>query len=204
MPIANDTPLEVIAAPFEAWLAPTATAMPAIGESPANPWAKIGTNGAHNYTDDGVTIELNQTLAFWRGLLSTGPRKVFRTEESLRIAFAVADLTLEQFATIMNDNDITTVAAGAADGHKAIGLMRGLSVKQYALLLRGPSPYVSGLNMQFELPIVVHDGQPKPKFSRDGKPAELAFEFQSLIDTSQATEDLWFGVLRAAHAAATS
>lgn len=204
MPIPNDAPYEVIASPFEAYLAPVETEFPAIDVVPPNPWSLIGVAGAHNFTDEGVTIEKSQTMQPWRGLRSTGPRKIFRTEEMLRIAFQVADMTLEVAQVALNGNAITTVAPGADPGHKWIGLMRGIGVTRYALLLRGPSPYVANLHQQYEIPIVVHDGEPELVYSRNGEPAVYAYEFQALIDPTQATEAEWFGRLRAVHQPASS
>jgi hypothetical protein len=113
-------------------------------------------------------------------------------------------MTLEGWKPALNGNSITTVAAGASAGYKSIKLYRGLSVAQYALLLRGPSPYLGDANAQFEIFKVVFDGAPKPAATRDGKPMMLEYSFQALADLSQASEDDWFGNLKAVNLAATS
>lgn len=204
MPIPNDSPYEIIAAPFEVYIAPVGTAFPAIDESPTAPWALVGKNGSLNTTDDGVTIELTQSIEYWRALGSTGPRKAFRTEEMLRISFESADLTLEAIKIALNGNTITDTAAGIDPGTRKIGLSRGLSVTQYALLVRGPSPYIADHYAQWEVPIVVHDGEPEIVSSRGGEPAVVAMEFGAIEDPNAATPDERFGRLIAADEAAAS
>lgn len=204
MSIPNDDPREIISAPLEAWLADVATAFPLPDADPSADWTLIGTNGAHNYGDSGVTIEAPQTMQLYRGLKSPAPIKAFRTEEGLHISFEIADMTLEGWKAALNGNSVTTVAAGAAAGYKSIQLYRGLSVTQYALLLRGPSPYLGDAAAQFQIPKVVFDGSPKPVATRDGKPMMLAYSFQALADLSQDSEGDWFGSLLAVNAVATS
>jgi hypothetical protein len=186
--VENATPYEIIMAPFEAWIAPVATAFPDVDEVPAGPWAKIGTSGDENYLEEGVTVEHSETLAMFRGLGRTGIKKMTRTEEDVKIRFTLADLSLEQYKIALNGNSITTTpAALGVPGTKKIGLTKGTQVTKYALIVRGPSPYMADGLAQFCVPICAQSGKPQPVF-RKNEPAALALEFTA-IDNSSASDD---------------
>lgn len=193
----NSAPYEIVAQPFELWVAPVGTAFTLIDEDPESPWTKVGTSGALNYTEKkGVSVTQKQTVDLWRALGSTGPRKAFRTEEEFRVSLELADLTLEQYALALNHNTVTTQAAGAAAGYKKIGLSRGLNVIQKALLIRGAaaSPYGPDWNAQFEVPIAVQVGSPSISFVK-GAPAGIELEWAALEDASASDETERFGRL---------
>jgi hypothetical protein len=192
----NDTPYEIIAAPFTLWLAATGTAFPVVDAAPAGTWTKIGSSGALNYDEGGVSIEHSQSVSKWRPLGSAAPTKAFRTEEDLTISLVLHDLTLEQYAFALNGGSVTTVAAGSGTaGYKSLPLTQGLLVTRYALLVRGVSPY-GDFTGQYEVPIVVHAGTPSVVYTK-GEPAGLALKFEALRDTS-----LGLGTLRMQTAAA--
>src|SRR5690349_11911612 len=109
----NAAPFEIIAAPFEAWVAPVGTAFPAVDADPGVGWTKVGTHGADSYDESGVTVTPEETLAFIRSAGSTGAKKAVRTEENLTIGFVLQDLTLEQVQLALNGNAITATNAGA-------------------------------------------------------------------------------------------
>ncbi len=191
----NAIPYEVLGAPFTAWFAPVGTAFPDVDIDPAGPWAKIGSSGDLNYFQEGVTVEHSQTINPFRAAGDTGSRKVFRTEEDLKIRLMLADLTLEQYKHALNENTITTVAAApGTPGTKSIGLSRGTAVATMALLVRGPSPYMADGIAQFEVPRAAQSGNPAPVF-RNGEAAGLALEWTALVDTTAATADEYFGRL---------
>jgi hypothetical protein len=199
-------PYEIIAAPFTAWLAVTGTAFPLIDVLPAAfdvAWVKIGTSGELNYKQDGVTIRHSQTVVRWRSLGDTGAGWAVRTEEALMVSLILADVSLEQYRVALNHNTVTDVAAGGEAGYRKIGLSRGPAVTSRALLVRGPSPYATNMNMQYEVPIVVHIGEPEVVYRKD-EPAGLALEFEAMVDTTASTEDERFGRLVAQDAAAIS
>jgi len=193
-------PFELIAAPFTVWLAPVGTAFPLIDAAPGASWAKIGTSGDENYSEDGVTAAHSQTVETPGFLGTTGPRKAFRTAEGLMIRFTVFDMTLEQYANGLNGNAVTTTAAGSGTaGFKKLGLRQGLDVARHALLVRGnASAYGAGWNSQYELPVCFQSGSPEP-VHRKGQPAGLALEFTALEDPSAATAAERFGRLVVQH-----
>jgi hypothetical protein len=192
----NSAPFEIIAAPFELWVAAVGVSFPDVDEVPdSSDWTLVGTSGDLNYTQDGVTVDHAQTLSAFKPLGSTGKRKVTRVEEEQKISLTLADLSLEQYALALNGNTITTTPASAGvPGTKKIGLMRGTNVRQYALLVRGPSPYMEDGVAQYEVPVVVQSGQPKPVFRKGAdQPADLALEFDTLEDPDASTPDERFG-----------
>lgn len=192
-------PFEIITAPFDVWIAPVGEAFPGLGTDPASPWELIGTNGNRNHSDDGVTITHNETVEDFRTRGATGPVKSFRTEESIVVAFNLHDLTLEQYARVMNFNAITDNSAETPPD-KTIDLYRGVNVGVRALLVRGPSPYMDGGQMQFEVPKVRADGNSEVQFSKS-TPAGLSLAFTTLEDLNAASESERFGRLRAQTAA---
>lgn len=190
-------PYEILATPFEVWLAPVGEAFPALDdESPGGNWELLGVNGADNQGDEGVTVEHQQTINVFRGGKSTAPLKAWRTEEGLRIAFLLHDVTLETYAKAINDQTVTQDSPGSQSiGTREIPLHQGGQVAVYALLARGEnSPYGDDMAAQYEVPKVYQSGNPTPVY-RKGQPAGLAFEFMALADLDAASEEERFGRL---------
>lgn len=194
----NTRPYEIVAQPFTLWVAAVGSAFPTVDEDPGVAWTKIGTSGDLNYSEDGVTLNHAQTVEYFRALGSTGARKAFRTEEDLRISLAVADVSLEQYAVAMNYNTVDSDAPGVGtSGTKTLGLSRGLTVAQRALLVRGAdgsSPYGAAWVLQYEVPVAVQVGEPEVVYVK-GEPALLALEFMALEDPDATDEAERFGRL---------
>lgn len=173
---------EVIGSPYEAWLGAYGTPMPQPDdpESAFNPgWVELGTNGINNQGTEGVTVNLGRTTSDWTPAGGTLPVKSWTTDEKATVALSLVDLTIEQFAAVMDDAAVTTT--GPASGHaakKAFSLIRGINVHYYALLVRGISPYDDGTgkNAQYLFTRVYQSGSQAPKYVK-GTPAELACEF---------------------------
>jgi len=193
-------PHEIIASPLTLFVAVVETAFPKIDDSEeafAEGWFKLGALGAKNYTDDGVTVTTSQTIETFTGAGGTAPRKAFRTEEGLAMPFTLVDLSPEQFAKVMDEAEITTVAAAeGVAGEKSFSLLRGTQVQQYALLARGESTVDNGLFKQYEWPTVFQSGDPSPVYTK-GEPAGLDVEFTALE-----VEEDEFGDVRIGTAAA--
>jgi len=194
----NTAPYEIVAQPFELWVAPVGTTFPDIDADPDSPWTKVGTSGALNYTEKkGVTVSHKQTVDLWKSLGSTGPRKAFRTEEEFKVSLELADISLEQYQLALNYNTVATVAAtGTVAQHKTIGLSRGLAALQRAILVRGAnaSAYGASWNAQFEIPIAVQTASPTLSFLK-GQPAGLELEWTALEDAAASDETERFGRL---------
>lgn len=195
-------PYEIIMAPFEVWLAPVGEAFPDVDETPGGNWELLGTNGVKNYSEDGVTVTHEQTLEPHRTLGTTGPVKVKRTEENLMVEFVLEDLSMEQYAKVLNDVVVTdTPAAAGTPGHRDITLRQGGDVSTFAALVRGPSPYADGYNAQYQIPRVFQAGNPAPVFTK-GEAAGLQVQLTALEDPNAATDEERFGKLVAQDAAA--
>lgn len=192
-------PHQITASPLTVYLAPTGETFPEVDAAPAGNWVKLGTEGAKDYNEEGVTVTLSETVETFTGAESTAPRKAFRTEEGLVLAFMLADLSPEQYALILDDATVTTTPAGASQpGEKEIDLLRGISVHQYALLAKGESTVDNALALQYEWPTVFQSGSPAPVHAK-GAPAALAVEFTALEVTAGN-----FGNLKIQTAVATS
>ena len=185
-------PIEVVAGPLELYWAPVGTEHPAIGAAPVTPWTLVGTSGADNYTEDGVTITLDETVENFVPLGKTLPVKAFRTSESVVVSVTVADLSLDQVRLALNQTAVTT-----GTGDESISLYRGPDVAEMAVLVRGVgrSPALAGGNLQFELYRAVVTGTHELSFVK-GTPVGVLLEFNAMYDTVKAG----VGVIRVATA----
>lgn len=196
------TPYEIVGNPLTLWLAPVGTAFPLIDAAPSGSWIRVGTNGAANYADDGITASHNQTIEQARPAGAVGPVKAWRTAEDMMLGLTLWDVSLEQYAAALNGASITTTAAGVGTaGFKKLGLSQGQEVKLYALLARGVSPYGDTYAAQYEVPRCYQSASPKPAYAK-GKPAGLALEFTALEDLAASSAGERFGRLIAQHAVA--
>lgn len=183
--MAGVAPFEIIAAPFQVYAANVGTAFPDVSDSAVTGFTLIGTSGDKNITEDGVTVEHSQTIEVFRPVGLTAARKAFRTEEELKISFAIADISAAQYAKAMNKATVTAVAAGAGvGGQSTIPLLMGMEVSLVALLLKGlESAGGANFNTQYQIPICYQGGNPKPVFKK-GEPAMLELEFMALWDST--------------------
>jgi len=194
-------PYEIIMSPFEVYLAPVGEAFPLIDAVPAGNWALLGTRGKGNIAEDGITVTHNQTLNPHRTSGTTGPVKVVRSEEELLISFLLEDLSLEQYAKVLNNVAVSDTPAGVGTaGFRDITLRQGPDVSAYALLCRGKSPYGDSWNSQYQVPIVYQNDNPAPAFTKSGA-AGLQVTLAALEDLSAATDAERFGKLVAQDAA---
>lgn len=176
-------PFNVVVYPLTVYVAPTGTTFPAIDddETGFDPlWKKLGTAGAHDYDDSGVTTSHAGTTETFSGAISTVARKAFRTTEEFKLGFNLVDLSPEQYALIMDRAGITTVAVGVGvAGEKSFSVLRGITVETYALLARGLSTVEDSQNYQIEVAVCYQSGDPAPVFAK-GAPAMLAVEFTAM------------------------
>lgn len=176
-------PYEIICSPYTVFAAPVATAMPKVDATNAavvsGGWTQVGTSGNKNYSDTGVTVTHTQTVSTFIPAGSTTVRKAWRVDEGLTIGFELADLSAAQYALIIDNVTVTPQVATtglAADSHFEV--MRGVQVNQYALLVRGISPFNESYTAQYEVAAAFQMGNPAPRFSKQG-PALLVVEFHA-------------------------
>ncbi len=190
------TPFEIIAAPVIVYQAAIGESFPLIDAAVVGNWAKVGTSGDRNITEDGVTVAHPDEIEPFYSIGGTGPQKVFRVREGFMVRFTLADIALEQYRHVLNDNSVTdTAAAGGIAGFRDVDLYRGVGVSQVALLIRGTfSAYGDTWNTQFQIPNCFQTGSPEPVFQK-GVPAGLAFEYTAIEDPLAATAGDRFGKL---------
>lgn len=198
----NSIPYNVVFGPAEVWEAPVGTAFPTVVANPADPWVKVGTNGARDYTEDGVTFKKTQTVEKFRGLAGTGVKKYWRTEDDLMISLVLADVTIESLTRMLNYNPVTEGEASGGAETDVVGLSLPAGVEQRALLVRVPSPYMDGGVLQFEIPIVSQIGSPELKFAKS-TPAGVQLDWTAIEDPDAANDYERYGRVRAQTAAAT-
>jgi hypothetical protein len=173
---------EVVGTPYVVYVGPVGTAAPDLDTDESAfdaAWKLLGTNGIDNQGANGVTVGLGRTQTHFTPAGGTLPVKSWTTDEAITVGGSVVDTTVEQMATILDDADITSQAAGSGTpGYKKISLVRGVAVEYFALLVRGLSPYDdgSGLNAQFEFARVFQSASQSFAFLK-GTPAEVAWEF---------------------------
>lgn len=196
--MANTTPYEIIAAPFTLYWAPVGSAFPLVSSAPTAPWIKVGSSGNLNYDDAaGVTVMHSQSTQAFRALGDAGTRKMFRTEESMKVRLKLVDITAEQYRHALNMNAVTATAASTGiPGTKKLPLSRGFTVATVALLIRGDvSPYGdSPLAMQYEIPSAAQVGSPTVLFKKS-EPVGLELEWEVLVDPNASSDLERFGRL---------
>jgi hypothetical protein len=138
----------------------------------------IGTSGAHNYHEDGVSVLSEKNVEYFRALASGYPRKAFITEADLMVSVTLVDLSLAHLRLALNQNTVTT-----ASPIEHTQLDVGLDVNEIALLVRGTgkSPQFVGGNLQYELPRVVEDGSRDWSFVK-GEPVGSELNFRLIYD----------------------
>jgi len=172
---------EVIAAPYTAWIAAPGTAFPSLATEEgafASGWTKLGTSGDLNYSEAGVTVTHTQTQGQFVSAGGITPRKKWRTDEGMQVAFDLVDLSPKQYALVMDNATVTTVTG--ANAEQSVALKRGIKVKVWALLLRGVSTLNEEKPGQYEIPTCCQMANPAPKFALKGGPAMLATQWDVL------------------------
>lgn len=179
-------PYSVIAGPATVYIAPYSTAFPAVNtDPPGGSWVSLGR------TQGGVTVQHQQTVNLINADQATGPIKAIRSAEGLNIDFTLIDCTLENFAYAMNNATVT--AAAGPPAIKTVKLHQGRGVAQFAMLVRGDSPY-GNFYLQYGVPLVVNQDQPQLQFQESGN-VGIHVVFTALEDPAQATDADRFGTV---------
>ncbi len=198
--------IEIVNGPFDVWSAPVGESYTDIDVAPAGNWLKIGTNGARHYNEDGVVIEASQEFEKRSGLGGTEVLKIMRVLEEFKVKFTLFDLfSLEWVKALNLAVGTTDTASGAGTGgHQSFDLLRGLTVNEQAILIRGTdkSPDLVTENIQFEIPRVVQVGSLETTFSKGGE-AGLSFELQAVADYTYNSGNSPYGRLLLGDAAAS-
>lgn len=179
-------PFEIIAAPYDVYVAPVGTAFPDISQAPAVAWLLLGSSGSKNYDEDGVVVTHQQNIETFTPVGLTAPRKAFRTTEGLQIEFKVVDVSATQYARILNNAAVTNTSAGTGlGGNLNFPLLQGLSVSIFSLLMRSTeSAGGNNFNSQYDVPIAYQNEELEVTYKK-GEPASLNCQWLVLWDPTQ-------------------
>lgn len=197
MPAKNVKPYKIIAGAADVYVAATGTPFPSVKSDPGtiSAWKRLG------HTDGGVKVSHHQTVVELRTDQVTAPVKAVRSEESLEISFSLAEITAENYATVLSqfaNRDLLN--GGTAGADKVVNLYRGgFGIETFELLVRGQHLSPEGdFNLQYEVPAVYEGGNPEVEYTKDSK-ALLACNMVAIaanaFDGNVADKDI-FGVLR--------
>jgi hypothetical protein len=182
---------EVLSGAGTLYVADADTAMPEVDATPGASWTELGE------TEGGVTVTPGREIEELRTDQRTGPVKAISPEESLLIETALAQATLENLAKVMGGVTVTDNAAGASSvGNREMGLYRGSSVNEYALLFKADSPYGSSYKAQYWVPRGYFGGEQGMEYVKDDK-VVIPVEFHALEDLDASSEAERFGKYRA-------
>jgi hypothetical protein len=183
--MAGAAPFEIIAAPFDVYVAAVGTTFPDVSQTPSGSWFLLGTSGNKNYDDDGITVTHEQKIDEFTPVGLTASRKAFRTEEEFKLAFKLVDVSATQYAKVMNQASVTTApGGGGTSGSLSFNLLMGTTVQTYALLARGvESAGGANFNTQYQVALCYQSASPAPVWKK-GVPAALALEFTGLWDSA--------------------
>lgn len=187
-------PTEIMAGPVDVFIAPAGTAFTSIGvATPSAPWIVLGSTGALNTDEDGVTVTSSIDTDEFTPLGDIHPVKSWLTGEDLRVQFTLADLRLETLSHALGGpataaGNVQTVAnGGGLAGYKWLSLTRSSVPAQVAMMVRGTqSPYddaALGWRTQFEL-YRVSQVAAVPLAFQKGTPTKVAFEYRIYRDAS--------------------
>ena len=195
-------PFEILIAQFAMYIAPVGESFPDIEDAPAGNWTLVGIAGSDSYDESGVVITHEQSTNAIRTYGATGPRKIVRTSEDLKVTLNLMDLTLEEYTRIIGDVAPTTTAAGGGSaGWKEIKTLRGLTPYEVALLIRADqSPYGNSWNTQYQIPRAVQIASTTLTFVKGDAPV-LQVEFQAVEDVDASSDAERFGLVLTQNAA---
>ncbi len=184
----NAYPYEVMGAPHAVYVAAVGTARPALTvATPLSPWVVVGKKGNRSYSEEGVKVNSPASYNYFRGNASAAPLKAFRSEEDVMVAVTLADMTLESLALAFNKTASDVDETGIT---RTLGLSRGLGVSTFALLVRGPSPYMDDGIAQFWIPVACNTSTVELGLRRDNA-TTYPIEFRALwYDEATTGEEL--------------
>ncbi len=186
---------EILTGVGRLYIAAVGATYPAVNVTPnAAVWTDLGE------TLDGVTVTPDQTINEFTTDQRTGGVKATRSEESLMIETKLAQNTLENLASVLGVTVTDTPPGSGTIGTRKIGLTRGFTVDEFALLFRGTSPY-GAWNAQYEVPRGYFGGSQAMEHTKDGQ-TSIPVEFHALEDLSASTDGEKFGRLIEQDAAA--
>lgn len=174
---------ELITGALDVWWAPTGEAFPVVGVTPTGNWLQIGTLGARNYGEEGITLESDVSTNDIRSLESVRPECVVVTEVDMKVTMMLKDMSLAQLRAAFNFNAVTN-DAGPPDVN-TLDLDIGDDLTVVSILLRSDSKspdFLTGA-MQFEFENCIELASKSITFAKEDA-AAAALEFRVLAGSS--------------------
>ena len=164
------------------YLAPVGEAVPDVDSVPAGNWIALG-----NTEGDQPVNHAGAATKFYTNE-QQGPTGAVRPQEDPTFSFSLVDMTVENYARVLDDVANVVTAAGPP-AIKTMPLKRGHTVNEYSLLGRGETDSPEGsLPAQYVVPRGFFDGEPTPTRGKDLRPM-LECEFTPLEDETVADAD---------------
>jgi hypothetical protein len=157
-------PYDIFVGSADVWVAPVGTAFPAIDAEPGSPWVLVGTRGAKQYSDSGLTIRSNITTNAIRSLGSILTIKNVRSDADFQVEFVVMDTTPDQLA-ISFGTDPSTIDDNTDDESFAVNFSP-IPLQRAVLVRTGQSPFGAGANSQLEIAAADQLGSAEGAFSK--------------------------------------
>lgn len=178
--------VDVVAGPAHVWVARVGSVFPEPDGIIGSAWLSLG------QTVGGVSVDYKQSVVKVQGDLGTGTIYAYRDMESLTVSFAIVSSTLALLSKALNDAAIEAIPGD--DTVLAVPLYQGPPVARYALLVRGPSPYVEANHQQYQVPVVSQLGDIRQSYGRDGM-SVVPFSLEAIEDPAALAANLRFGQL---------
>lgn len=185
---------EILTGAGRIYVAAVGTAFPTVDATPGAGWTDLGE------TDGGVKASLKQKIEKHRTDQRTGAVKATRSEEDMTIETKLAQATLENLAKILGGTVTDTPPGAGTIGTRSIVLYRGETVSEFAVLLRGKSPY-GAWSAQYQVPRAYFDGDVEEDKVKDKKVLYVV-KLEALEDLNAASVSERFGKLVTQDAAA--
>lgn len=173
-------PYDQLIGSLNIWIAPYGETIPAINVTPGGNFRRLGP------TDGGQTIKHVGDLEKRSDDDHTEDILAFRPAESLTVTATVVGLTLENYASIINNP--SHISTGVSPATKTMPLKKGFYPSEWVMLLRGdvlsPEGVLPGM---YVIPRGVFGGEPEVAMAKDER-AGMEFEFSALGDDDQTDE----------------
>lgn len=190
-------PLQLLVGVGSLYIAAADTTFPTPDAAP-NPaqWTYLGV------TEGGVTVDPTQKLVEIYVDQETGPVKVIREQENLKVSTHLAVFTLENLVFALNNNPVTVTAptggGSPASGFKEIQFYQGgPGVASFSLIFQGASPYLAGFTMRYLIPNCFFATSSTAKAFKKNALTFIPAEFMALVDYNAPANVGKFGKLQA-------
>lgn len=184
--MSNGQPYSLLVGAGQLYIAPANTAEPTLSPSaPGGVWRSLGE------TDGGVKVTKTRSREKFSSDQRTGTVKSVQTEEGVTIETNLQESTLENLADVIGLSVIDTPPASGVIGTRKVGMYSGFSIKEFALLFRGTSPY-GDYPAQYWIPRGYLDDDVEMEFTKEDKTL-IPVKFEVLEDLNTSNENQRFG-----------